>query len=100
MHPPLNQRRRPSPGRPQALPGSTPFKTARKHVTERLYPPTARERAAFDAATRAAPSEFISLCRMVEMDAKELLDSFDAAPWRWLFYFTPSDLVSYAMRDV
>ncbi|MFI5286030.1 MAG: hypothetical protein ACHQ4F_06900 [Candidatus Dormibacteria bacterium] len=69
-------------------------------MTERLYPPTARERAAFDAATRAAPSEFVSLCRMVEMDPKKLLDSFDAAPWRWLFYFSLSDLVSGAMRDV
>ena len=37
---------------------------------------------------------------MVEKDPKELLDSFDAAPWRWLFYFSLSDLVSYAMRDV
>ena len=99
MHP-LNPRRRPPPGRPQALPGTAPFTTARKHVTERLHPTTARERTAFDAATSAAPSEFVTLCRMVEMDPKELLDSFDAAPWRCLFYFSLTDLVSYAMRDV
>jgi hypothetical protein len=27
-----------------------------------------------------------------------MLDSFDADPWRWMFYFSPSDLVTDGMR--
>jgi hypothetical protein len=84
---------------PRASPGPS-LQDDPRAVTERLHPPTARERAAFDAATRSTPEEFVSLCRIVGKDPKQLLDSFDAAPWRWLFYFSPSDLVSDPMRDV
>lgn len=58
-------------------------------MTERERPLTARERAMFDAATQGQPDEFVRLCERIGRDPREMLDDFDAEPWRWL-------IVSYA----
>jgi hypothetical protein len=67
-------------------------------MTERAIPPTARERAAFDAATTGNPKDFVRVCRELGRDPVEMLDAFEAAPWRWLFYFPPGDPVTDEMR--
>lgn len=67
-------------------------------MTERAIPPTARERAAFDAATTGSPKEFIRVCRELNREPGELLDAFQAAPWRWLFCFPPGDPVTDEAR--
>jgi hypothetical protein len=47
-------------------------------------PPTARERAMFDAATQGHAQEFVRLCTLLGRDPREVLDDYDAEPWRWL----------------
>jgi hypothetical protein len=68
-------------------------------VTQRPFPPTARERAAFDVAVRGAPSDFIGACRQAGKGPREMLDEFEAAPWRWMYFFSPSDLITDGMRQ-
>jgi hypothetical protein len=53
-------------------------------MTEGQGPPTARERALFEAATKASPETFISLCKVIGRDPRHVLDGYDAEPWRWL----------------
>lgn len=53
-------------------------------VTETDTPPTARERAMFEAATQGNPEEFVRLCGVIGRDPRETLDGYDAEPWRWL----------------
>jgi hypothetical protein len=67
-------------------------------MTERAIPPTARERAAFDAATTGTPKDFVATCRAAGIDPEQMLESFQAAPWRWLFFFPPGDPVSDEVR--
>lgn len=67
-------------------------------MTERANPPTAREQAAFDAATTGKPKDFIRVCSELGTAPSEMLDAFQAAPWRWLFYFPPGDPVSDEAR--
>lgn len=68
-------------------------------VTEREAPPTARERALFEAATQGSPEEFVRLCRIIGRDPRQVLDSYDAAPWRWLIAsFATSGVVSDSAR--
>jgi hypothetical protein len=67
-------------------------------MTERAIPPTARERAAFDAATMGTPKEFVATCQAAGLDPRQMLDRIQAAPWRWLFVFSPADPVTDEMR--
>jgi hypothetical protein len=67
-------------------------------MTERAIPPTARERAAFDAATTGKPKDFIRVCRELRREPVQMIDAFEAAPWRWLFHFPPGDPVTDEMR--
>jgi hypothetical protein len=67
-------------------------------MTERAIPPTARERAAFDAATMGKPKDFVRVCRELNRAPREMLDAFQAAPWRWLSYFPPGDPVTDEAR--
>jgi hypothetical protein len=67
-------------------------------MTERAIPPTERERAAFDAATTGTPKDFVATCRAAGIDPIETLDSFQAAPWRWLYFFSPADPVTDEVR--
>jgi hypothetical protein len=60
--------------------------------------PTARERAAFDAATAGTPKDFARTCRAAGLEPRHMLDTFDAAPWRWLFSFAPEDPVTDEVR--
>jgi hypothetical protein len=70
-------------------------------VTEREIPPTARERALYDAATKASPEEFVRLCWVIGREPREVLDAFDAAPWRWLIVsFAPSGYIADGARDL
>jgi hypothetical protein len=67
-------------------------------MTERAIPPTARERAAFDAATTGRPKDFVRVCHQLDRAPEEMLDAFAAAPWRWLFYFPPGEPITDEMR--
>ena len=67
-------------------------------MTERTIPPTARERAAFDAATEGTPKDFVATCRAAGLEPIRMLDSFQAAPWRWLFFFSATDPVTDEVR--
>jgi len=67
-------------------------------MTERPIPPTVRERLAFEAAIQGSPRDFGRACCEARIKPETLLDNFDAEPWRWLFHFSPSDLVSDDMR--
>ena len=60
--------------------------------------PTAREQAAYDAATTGTPREFVRTCRAAGLDPKHMLDTIDAAPWRWLFSFGPDETVTDEVR--
>ncbi len=60
-------------------------------MTERAIPPTARERAAFDAATTGTPKDFVRVCHELGRPPIEMLEAFQAAPWRWLVSFGPGD---------
>jgi hypothetical protein len=65
---------------------------------EIMTPPTVRERAVFDAATTGTPREFVQACRAADLDPRQMLDTFDAIPWRWLFSFSPDDVVTDEVR--
>jgi hypothetical protein len=67
-------------------------------VAEFLVPPTMRERAVFDAATNATPKEFVQACRAADLEPRHMLDAFDAAPWRWLFSFSPDETITDEVR--
>ncbi|MGA8521924.1 MAG: hypothetical protein WB807_02585 [Candidatus Dormiibacterota bacterium] len=67
-------------------------------MTEGAIPPTARERAAFDAATTGTPKDFVATCRAAGLDPQQMLDSFQTAPWRWLFFFPSGDPVNDEVR--
>jgi hypothetical protein len=67
-------------------------------LLETLSPPTMRERAVFDAATTGTPREFVQACRAADLEPRQMLDVFDAAPWRWLFSFSPDDAVTDEVR--
>ena len=67
-------------------------------MTERAIPPTARERAAYDAATAGTPKDFVVTCRAAGINPKLMLDNFQAAPWRWLYLFPPGDPVTDEVR--
>jgi hypothetical protein len=70
-------------------------------MTEREPPPTARERAMFEAATRGSPEEFVRLCRLIGRDPTQTLDAYDAEPWRWLIVsFSTSSVVSEGTREL
>jgi hypothetical protein len=70
-------------------------------MTERERPPTARERAIFEAATQGRPEEFVRLCRVIGRDPKQVLDGYDAEPWRWLIVsFAPLGIVSDSTREL
>ena len=60
--------------------------------------PTPRELAAFDAATSGTPKDFVRTCRAAGLEPREMLDTFDATPWRWLFSFAPEDSVTDEVR--
>src|SRR5579863_4781747 len=68
------------------------------NVTQRPFPPTARERAVFDAAVRGTPSDFARTCRGAGRDPREMLEAFEAAPLRWMYLFSPSDVIMDEMR--
>jgi len=63
-----------------------------------LSPPTVRERAVFDAATTGTPREFVQACRAADLEPRQMLDVFDAAPWRWLFSFSSDEAVTDEVR--
>ncbi len=65
---------------------------------EIMTPPTVRERAVFDAATTGTPREFVQACRAAGLEPREMLDTFDAIPWRWLYSFSPDDPVTDEVR--
>ena len=67
-------------------------------VAELLTPPTVRERAVFDAATTGTPREFVQACRAADLEPRQMLDTFDAVPWRWLFSFSPDEAVTDEVR--
>lgn len=67
-------------------------------LLETLSPPTMRERAVFDAATTGTPREFVQACRAADLEPRQMLDMFDAVPWRWLFSFSPDDAVTDEVR--
>ncbi len=67
-------------------------------VAELLTPPTVRERAVFDAATTGTPREFVQACRAADLEPRHMLDTFDAVPWRWLFSFSPDEVVTDEVR--
>jgi hypothetical protein len=92
----MQLRSRSAVGRPfgTSLVGSAGWET----VTERAIPPTARERAAFDAATTGGPRDFVRVCQELDRQPEQMLDEFEAAPWRWLTYFSPGDPVTDEVR--
>lgn len=67
-------------------------------MTETPIAPTARERAAFDAATTGTPKDFVRTCRAAGIEPETMLNAIDAAPWRWLFSFSPEDAVTDEVR--
>ena len=67
-------------------------------LAEMLTPPTVRERALFDAATSGTPREFVQACRAADLEPRQMLEIFDAAPWRWLFSFSADDAVTDEVR--
>jgi hypothetical protein len=74
---------------------------ASEGVTKREIPPTARERGLFQAATRASPEKFVRLCWVIGREPREVLDAFDAAPWRWLIVsFAPSGYIADDARKL
>jgi hypothetical protein len=70
-------------------------------VTERVTPPTARERGLYETATKGSPEEFVRLCGVIGRDPREVLDAFDAEPWRWLIIsFAASGYISDGAREL
>ena len=70
-------------------------------MTERAVPPTARERVLYEAAAKGSPEEFARRCAAIGRDPKQVLDSFDAEPWRWLIVsFASSGYIADGARDL
>jgi hypothetical protein len=70
-------------------------------MTERVAPPTARERALYEAATIRPHQEFVRVCGVIGRDPTQTLDSFDAEPWRWLIVsFTSSGYIADGAREL
>jgi hypothetical protein len=67
-------------------------------LAEMITQPTVRERAVFDAATTGTPREFVQACRAADLEPHQMLDTFDAVPWRWLFSFSPDEAVTDEVR--
>jgi hypothetical protein len=67
-------------------------------MTDRAIPPTARERAAFDAATTGTPKDFVTTCRAAGINPEKMLEAFQASPWRWLYVASPADPVTDEVR--
>lgn len=68
-------------------------------MTKSERPPTARERALLEAATNGAPEEFVHLCKMLDRDPKDMLDEYDAEPWRWMIVsFSPGYVSESTLR--
>jgi hypothetical protein len=67
-------------------------------MIEQAIPPTARERAAFDAATTGRPKDFVQVCGELGRAPGEMLDVFQAAPWRWLTSFAEGDTITDETR--
>ena len=67
-------------------------------LIETSVPPSARELAAFDAATSGTPRDFVRTCAAAGIVPSQMLDLFDAAPWRWMTRFTTSVAVTDEMR--
>jgi hypothetical protein len=67
-------------------------------LAELLTEPTMRERAVFDAATSGTPREFVQACRAADLEPRQMLDAFDAVPWRWLFSFSHDEAVTDEVR--
>ena len=44
------------------------------------------------------PKDFVRVCRELNRAPGEMLDAFQVAPWRWLFYFPPGDPVTDEAR--
>jgi hypothetical protein len=65
---------------------------------ETAVPPSARELAAFDAATSGTPRDFVRTCDAAGIVPAQMLDLFDAAPWRWTSRFTESIAITEEMR--
>jgi hypothetical protein len=65
---------------------------------ETAVPPSARELAAFDAATSGTPRDFVRTCAAAGIVPAQMLDLFDAAPWRWMSRFTASAAITDEMR--
>jgi hypothetical protein len=55
----------------------------------------------WEAASTGQPEEFVRLCGVVGRDPSEILDTFDAEPWRWLIVsFAPSGYISDGAREL
>lgn len=67
-------------------------------MTERPIPPTAGERMAFDALRNGSPKDFVRQCRSLGKKPGQMLATFEAQPWRWLFLYSPWDVVTGEMR--
>ncbi len=67
-------------------------------LIETAVPPSARELAAFDAATNGTPRDFVRTCDAAGIVPAQMLDLFDVAPWRWTSRFTTSVEVTDEMR--
>jgi hypothetical protein len=65
---------------------------------ETAVPPSARELAAFDAATSGTPRDFVRTCEAAGIVPAQMLENFDAAPWRWMSRFTTSVAITDEMR--
>lgn len=67
-------------------------------MTELPIPPTAGERLAFDALRDGSPQDFVRQCRRLGKKPVQMLATFAAQPWRWLFFYSPQDVVTDDMR--
>jgi hypothetical protein len=67
-------------------------------ATEITTPPSARELAAFDAATNGTPRDFVRTCDAAGIPPAQMLDVFDDAPWRWQSGITTPVPVTEEMR--
>lgn len=54
-----------------------------------------------EAASKGQAEEFVCLCGVIGRDPKQVLDSFDAEPWRWLIVsFAPSGYIADGAREL
>jgi hypothetical protein len=61
-------------------------------------PITLGERQAYDAATQGTPRQYEQCCRRVGIDPIDLLNRFDAEPWRWIIYWLDTKQLSPLQR--